>query len=107
LLLAASVALLAFLGLAGFALDKAFQNRTEVAVEDRLRGQVFSLLVAADLDREGQLRMTEESPEPRLQRIGSGLYATIVDAGRQRVWRSRRVKKLPCHRVLIRIDYPT
>jgi two-component system sensor histidine kinase PhoQ len=32
--------------------------------------------------------MTEESPEPRLQRIGSGLYATIVDAGRQRVWRS-------------------
>ena len=74
LVVAASVALLAFLGLAGVALDKAFQSRSEVAVEDRLRGQVFSLLVAADIDGNGRLYMAEEPPDPRFAQIDSGLY---------------------------------
>jgi len=88
LLLAASAALLAFLGLAGLALDAAFRNRTEVAVEDRLQGQVRSLLVAADLDEGGSLRMAEEPPEHRFRQIGSGLYARITDAGGRQVWES-------------------
>ncbi len=97
LLLAASAALLAFLGLAGIALDKAFQNRTEVAVEDRLKGQVFNLLTAAELDRDGRLRMLEELPEPRFGRIDSGLYGEILNAPGQIVWQSRSLldKRLP------------
>jgi len=97
LLLAASAALLAFLGLAGIALDKAFQNRTEVAVKDRLKGQVFNLLTAADLDRDGRLQMLEELPEPRFGRIDSGLYGEIVNAPGQVVWQSRSLldKRLP------------
>lgn len=89
LLLAASAALLAFLGLAGVSLDKAFQYRTEVAVEDRLQGQVLSLLVASDLDPKGRLIMAEEPPDPRFAIIDSGLYGVIVGIDGQEVWRSR------------------
>ena len=102
LVVAASIALLAFLGLAGIALDQAFQSRTEVAVEDRLRGQIFSMLVAADLDNNGQLYMAEEPPDPRFTRIDSGLYGDIIDDAGIRIWQSRSAidKQLPNASVL-------
>ena len=88
LVVAASIALLSFLGVAGIALDKAFQHRSEVAVEGRLRGQVFSLLVAADVNDDGRLYMAEEPPDPRFAQIDSGLYGQITDGSGTTVWQS-------------------
>ena len=86
LLAAATLALLAFLGLTGAILDRAFADSAQQAVRDRLQGHIYTLLASADLI-DGELFVPEELPEPRLSRPGSGLYALITAEG-QAVWRS-------------------
>lgn len=86
MLAAATVALLAFLGLTGAILDRAFADSTQQAVRDRLQGHIYTLLASADLI-DGELFVPDELPEPRLSRPGSGLYAMITAAG-ESVWRS-------------------
>ena len=88
LLAVATIALLAFLGLTGYALDRAFQNRTQLFYRNQLQSQVYGLLAAADLDPQGELRLSAPPPEPRLRRPDSGLYAEIADASGNFVWRS-------------------
>jgi two-component system sensor histidine kinase PhoQ len=48
LTLAASLVLVAFLGLTGLALERAFRNAGLAAVQDRLQGQVYTLLSAVE-----------------------------------------------------------
>ncbi|MES9969812.1 MAG: ATP-binding protein [Candidatus Thiodiazotropha sp.] len=81
LLLAASLVLSAFLGLTGFALDKAFRSATEEALQARLFSNVYALLAAAEEDQTGQLKMPEVMTDPRFNRPDSGLYAQV--SGRQ------------------------
>ena len=88
-LLAASVALAAFLGLTGLALDRAFRNSAQAAIEDRLTGQLYGLLAAAELADGDRLELPASLPEARFDRVNSGLYAQVVDAGGRVVWRSR------------------
>ncbi len=97
LLLAASLVLLAFLGLTGWSLERAFRNSTLAAVKERLQAQVYMLLGAADLDSEGHLTLPEGLPEARLSTPGSGLYARVVERGGKVLWRSTSLlgKKLP------------
>jgi two-component system, OmpR family, sensor histidine kinase PhoQ len=87
LLLAAMLVLVAFLGLTGLALDKAFRASAEAAVRDRLQGQLFALLAVAEVDPEGALRLPDQLPEARFATPGSGLYAAVA-AGREPVWRT-------------------
>ncbi|MDH3638264.1 MAG: ATP-binding protein [Gammaproteobacteria bacterium] len=89
LLLAASVALAAFLGLTGLALDRAFRNSAQAAIEDRLTGQLHGLLAAAELADGGGLELPDTLPEARFDRVNSGLYAQVVDSGGRVIWRSR------------------
>lgn len=86
LLLAASLGLAAFLGITGVVLDAAFRDSAEGAVRDRLQGQVYALLAAAELDADGALAIPEGLPEVRLSRPGSGLYAAVFGEGYE--WRS-------------------
>jgi two-component system sensor histidine kinase PhoQ len=86
--IAASLVLAAFLGLTGWALDRAFRDSTETAVRERLQAHIYGLLAVADLDRRGELTMPESLPEERFQRPGSGLYAQIVRANRTIAWQS-------------------
>jgi two-component system sensor histidine kinase PhoQ len=88
LLLAASVVLVSFLGLTGLALDRAFRNSAETAFRDRLQGYIYALLAAADLQPDGVLSISEELPELRLTRSGSGLYAQIVSPDGRQYWQS-------------------
>ena len=88
LLLAATVVLVGFLGLTGLALDRAFRNSAEVSVQDRLQAQLYGLLAAADLGRDGRLVLPEALPETRFSRPGSGLYAHVRDKGGKILWRS-------------------
>jgi len=71
--------LAAFLGLAFFALDRAFYEAAESALRERLQGYIYSYLAAADTTRAGSLIPPEVGPDPRFDRpVQSGLYAGIV-----------------------------
>jgi len=77
-LLAASLGLLAFLALAGYALDRAFVDVAGQLQRDRLKG--FASAYAGDIDflRDGNLYPPESPPDARFERPGSGLYAEVV-----------------------------
>ncbi|MFI4969836.1 MAG: ATP-binding protein [Lysobacterales bacterium] len=92
-LAAATLVLAAFLGLAFFALDRAFYDAAENALRDRLQGYMYAYLAGADTTRSGALIPPEVSPDPRFdQPAASGLYAGIVGAkiigAKDHVWRS-------------------
>ena len=53
LVLAFSILLILFLGLAGFVLDRVFKESVAAAVEERLQLQVYALLGVAEPDRDG------------------------------------------------------
>ncbi len=81
-LLAASVGLVAFLALAGFALDRAFLSTAQSGMRERLHS--YALAYAnSDFARDGSVIPPYDPPDPRFKRPGSGLYAQIVlPAGR-------------------------
>ncbi|MEM7708019.1 MAG: ATP-binding protein [Pseudomonadota bacterium] len=86
LTLAVSIALVAFLGLTGLVLDRAYADSARDAVQDRLQGVIYTLLVAADLDTDDRLLLPDATPEPRLSRPSSGLYARV--SGERFGWNS-------------------
>ncbi|MEO7431643.1 MAG: ATP-binding protein [Dokdonella sp.] len=92
-LAAASLVLAAFLGLAFFALDRAFFQAAESALNDRLQGYLYAYLAGSDQSRSGLLIPPEVGPDRRFDEpSASGLYAGIVGdkiAGVSgKIWRS-------------------
>ncbi len=86
-LLAASMALFAFLGLSGVALDQAFHESSLQQLRDRLQSYVWAYLSSSDLSVNGRLIMPEEyQPDPDFDRPRSGLYAGV--SGRNTRWES-------------------
>lgn len=88
LLLSASVVLVLFLGLGAFALDRAFRDSVERALETQLMGQVYALLGAAETNGQGRMRLPETLPDPRLVSPDSGLYVQVVGERGHYQWRS-------------------
>lgn len=89
IILAASLVLAIFLALTGIALDQAFRDSARAAREERLQGQLYLLIAAAEVDEAGRLAMPEQLQEPRFGQPGSGLYATIDDGRGKTRWRSQ------------------
>jgi len=92
-LAAASIVLAAFLGLAFFALDRAFYDAAESSLRERLLGYMYAYLAGSDMTRSGALIPPEVGPDPRFdQPAASGLYAGIVGAkiigAKDNIWRS-------------------
>ncbi len=92
-LLAAGIALTAFLGLTGFALDQAIYQTLLSTLHDRLQGYAYGFLATSDVSRSRRWIPPEVEPEPRLESPGSGLYAGVVgpvevDGARFDSWRS-------------------
>jgi two-component system, OmpR family, sensor histidine kinase PhoQ len=77
-LLAASLGLVAFLALAGFALDRAFLSTAESNLQQRLKS--YALAYADDIEflRDGSLYVPDTPPDPRFTQPGGGLYAEVV-----------------------------
>ena len=77
-LLAASLGLIAFLALAGYALDRAFVDVAGQVQRDCLRS--YASAYAGDIDflRNGDIYVPETPPDERFERPGSGLYAEVV-----------------------------
>ena len=77
-LLAASAGLLAFLALAGYALDQAFLSTAEDSLRQRLKSYALAYANESEFGRDGSIIPPETPPDPRFRRPGSGLYAQIV-----------------------------
>ncbi|MBX3587818.1 MAG: HAMP domain-containing protein [Ramlibacter sp.] len=88
LVLGAAVVLVAFMAVAGVALQKAHADSVRAAHYARLQGTVYLLLAGAELDPAGALVMPAELAEPRLSLPGSGLYASIFNVARGEAWES-------------------
>jgi len=88
LTLAASLVLVAFLGLTGLALERAFGTAGLAAVQDRLQGQIYTLLAAAELQGDGEFVMPRGLADARYSSPDSGLYARVVDDRDKVLWRS-------------------
>ncbi len=85
-LLAASLGLVAFLGLTGYALDRAFVDAADSTMRQRLQNYALAYMRGTELLRNGDIVTPEAPPDERLMRVGSGLYASIV-AG-DKYWQS-------------------
>ena len=77
-LLAASLGLVAFLGLTGYALDRAFAEAALTSQRERLENFAKAYLNGAEVLRSGAIVMPQVPPDPRFDRPGSGLYAGVV-----------------------------
>jgi two-component system sensor histidine kinase PhoQ len=77
-LLAASLGLVAFLALAGYALDRAFRQTAESDLHQRMKSLALAYAAETEFARDGSIIPPYESPHERLDRPGSGLYAEIV-----------------------------
>lgn len=88
LLLAAAIILVTFLGLAGFALDRAFISSAEVSLRNQMRTQTFALLSVLEVDTGGGIVLPDLLPEARLMVPNSGLYGFIINGQGRLVWQS-------------------
>ncbi len=85
---AGALVLVAFLAVAGVALQRAHADSVRAAHYARLQSTVYLLLAAAELDPQGALVMPPELAEPRLSLPGSGLYAGVLHVPSGVVWQS-------------------
>lgn len=85
-LLAASLSLVAFLALAGYALDAAFADTAQNNLRERLKNYATAYAGNIEFLRDGSLYIRELPPDPRFDVPGGGLYAEVVRAGEH--WRS-------------------
>lgn len=77
-LLAASLGLVAFLGLTGYALDQAFVEAAGNTMRQRLQNYAWAYMRGTELLRNGDIIPPENPPDARLSSVGSGLYAAIL-----------------------------
>ena len=88
ILIAATAILVAFFGLAGFTLDRAYRLSSEEALEKRLEVQVYALIALADIDDAGNVYMPTTYPETSFLSFSPDTYARITDPKGRIVWSS-------------------
>ncbi|MCF6252204.1 MAG: ATP-binding protein [Methylococcaceae bacterium] len=88
LLISAGFVLTAFFALVAFVLEQGFRESAEQALKEKLQVHIYSLLSVAELTENLELSMPDALREPRFSNPGSGLYASINQAGNIFVWRS-------------------
>jgi two-component system sensor histidine kinase PhoQ len=89
--LGASLVLLVFVALTAITLDRAFRDSALSATQQRLLGQTYLLMAAAEVEPQGRLAMPATLPEARFALPSSGLYGLVVDANGGVLWHSRSV----------------
>ncbi|MGH8053856.1 MAG: ATP-binding protein [Stenotrophomonas sp.] len=80
-LLAASVGLVAFLALAGYALNAMFVDTARANLSERLKNYATAYAGGIDFTRDRSLYIREQPPDPRFDIPGSGLYLQVVMPG--------------------------
>ncbi|HEV2607568.1 MAG TPA: two-component sensor histidine kinase, partial [Xanthomonadaceae bacterium] len=77
-LLAASLGLIAFLGLTGFALDRAFKETATSSLNERLKSYASAYYAGGEISRSLEFQEPNVPPDPRFVQPGSGLYAAAT-----------------------------
>ena len=88
MILSASFVLAIFIVLTALGLDRAFYDSARSARQERLLGQLYLLIAAAEVDSKGRLSLPATLSEARFSMPGSGLYAFVTDRNATRVWNS-------------------
>jgi len=83
----AGLVLLLFVLLTSAALERAFRESARAAREERLLGELYLLMAAANQE-EDRLRLPPTLAESRFSVPGSGLYGQVADADGTPIWRS-------------------
>jgi len=76
-LLAASLGLLAFLAITGYALDRAFIDVAGQGLHDRLQTYAYAYLKSIEFARDGTLVPPDVPPDGRFDQPGGGLYVDV------------------------------
>ena len=92
---AASLGLVAFLALTGYALDRAFIDVAGEGLRDRLKGYALAYAQNIEFARDGSLIPPELPPDARFDRPGAGLYAEVVLPSGRWVSNSAQGPRLP------------
>jgi len=88
LILAASVVLVAFLGVTGVILESAYQNSAEETQRDRLQGYAVALIAAIEQRQDGSIFLANALAEPRFFSEDSGLVGYAHRNDGAYFWRS-------------------
>ncbi|MDH5823058.1 sensor histidine kinase [Luteimonas sp. RD2P54] len=94
-LLAASLGLIAFLALAGYALDRAFVDVASERQRETLRRLAETYAGIVEFARDDTLIPPEYQPDERFNRPGTGLYAVVVTGTEQWASPSAQGPQLP------------
>ncbi len=87
LIVSAAILMVLFLGLAGYALDRAFYQSQIAAQGERLFIRVFNLLSVAELD-DVTLNLPRVLRDERFNSPESGLVGLVLDQTRMSIWES-------------------
>ena len=93
-LLSSAILLPILMGVIAFALDEAFRNSQLSAEESSLRTQIYLLIGAAE-PGDTELFLPEDLSEPRYSLLDSGLYAAVLKAPKELVWKSKSLMLQP------------
>ena len=88
LLIISAVMLAAFLGIAAYALDRAYINASNTALSQRLEAHAYTLLADAQDGPQGELSMPTQSSDPRFNQLDTGYQASIIELPKRVIWRS-------------------
>ena len=88
MILSASLVLAVFIVLTPWGLDRAFYESARSARQERLMGQLYLLVAAAEADGRGSITLPSVLSEARFNLPSSGLYGYITDGNGTLVWRS-------------------
>lgn len=101
------VVLVCFFGLSGVALQQAFVESARVAMKERLLGQVYVLIAAAEQDDQAMVSMPDVWRSEKFSMISPHLFADISRKDGAVVWRSPAMYslELPIANVMRRNDH--
>ncbi|MCD2451298.1 ATP-binding protein [Methylicorpusculum oleiharenae] len=88
LLFSTGFVLASFFAIVSVVLERGYKESAEQALRENLKVQVYSLLSAAELTRNGQIKLPKALREPRFSDPGSGLYASVQPAKGKTEWHS-------------------
>ena len=94
MLISASLVLILFIVITALILDQAFKRSLQADLQDRLQTQLYLVLGAAEFEGE-QLLLPAALNFPKLNQLGSGSIAMIINDQGEEVWRSGSAQGYP------------
>ncbi|MDO9240098.1 MAG: sensor histidine kinase, partial [Methylicorpusculum sp.] len=88
LLFSTGFVLASFFAIVSVVLERGYKESAEQALRENLKVQVYSLLSAAELTRNGQIKLPKALRDPRFSDPGSGLYASVQSSKGKTEWHS-------------------